>query len=93
MYSEVKERIAILVIDAKVGITDFDADMIKTLNEYHVNHIIVANKIDNLKMGEKDRQLKDIQEQYPASEIIPNSSMKRKHEDKLMRRIEFYLPH
>lgn len=91
MYSEITNRLVILVIDAKVGLTPFDADMLSTLYEYKVKHIIVANKIDNLKMGQKDKQLAEIRRKYPNSEIIPFSS-KLKHQGMdLMRRIAGYV--
>lgn len=91
MYSEITNRLVILVIDAKVGLTPFDEDMLTTLYEYQVKHIIVANKVDNLKMGEKDRQLADIRHKYPNSEVIPFSS-KQKHQGvELMQRISSYI--
>ncbi len=91
MYSEIKNRLVILVIDAKVGLTPFDTDMLNILYEYQVNHIIVANKIDNLKMGQKDKQLADIRMKYPNSEVIPFSS-KQKHQGlELMRKIAEYI--
>ena len=91
MYSEIKNRLVILVIDAKVGLTPYDADMLKTFHERQINHIIVANKVDNLQMGQKEKQLLNIQSKYPNSEVIPYSS-KQKHQGvELMRRISSYI--
>ena len=91
MYSEIKNRLVILVIDAKVGITPYDADMLKTFHEYHINYIIVANKVDNLQRGQKEKLLMNIQQEYQNSEVIPYSS-KQKHQGfELMRRISSYI--
>jgi len=91
MYSEVKNRLVILVIDAKVGITPYDADMLKTFYEHHINHIIVANKVDNLQMGQKEKQLMNIQREYQNSEVIPYSSKQKYQGVELMQRISSYI--
>lgn len=91
MYSEIKNRLVILVIDAKVGITPYDADMLKTFYEYDINHIIVANKVDNLRMGQAERQLEDIKRKYPNSEVIPYSSKQKYRGVDLMGRISSYI--
>ena len=91
MYSEIKNRLVILVIDAKVGITPYDADMLKTFHEHHINHIIVANKVDNLQMGQKEKQLMNIQREYQNSEVIPYSSKQKYQGGDLMRRISSYI--
>ncbi|PIR07938.1 ribosome biogenesis GTP-binding protein YsxC [Candidatus Gottesmanbacteria bacterium CG11_big_fil_rev_8_21_14_0_20_37_11] len=91
MYSEIKNRLVILVIDAKVGITPYDSDMLKTFHEHHINHIIVANKVDNLRMGQKENQLMDIRQACQNSELIPYSSRQKHQNVDLMKRISFYM--
>lgn len=88
---EIKNRLVILIIDAKVGITPYDVFMLKTFHEYHINHIVVANKVDNLKMGQKEKQIMKLQLENINSEVIPYSS-KQKHQGfELMRRISSYI--
>lgn len=91
MYSEIKNRLVILIIDAKVGLTPYDTDMLKTLYEYQINHIIVANKVDNLRMGQKEKQLLKIREECQNSEVIPYSSKQRHQGFELMKRISSYI--
>lgn len=83
LYSEVKNRLVVLIIDAKVGITPYDADMLKTLREENIDYIIVANKADNLKMGQKEKQL--------APGVIPYSSKDNYGKNELMNKIFPYL--
>ena len=87
MYSEIKNRLVILIIDAKVGLTALDADMLKTLREHQVKYLLVANKVDKLKQGQKERLIKDIQNDYPNSEVLPYSSKQKRQEIDLMRTI------
>ncbi len=91
MYSEITNRLVILIIDAKVGLTRYDADMLKTLFEHHINHIIVANKVDNLEMGQKEKQLLKIREVCQNSEVIPYSSKQKNQRDELTKRISSYI--
>ncbi len=85
LYSEVKERMAIMIIDAKIGLTELDQEMIAILQENKINFVIVANKIDKLKMGDKQKQLKKIQEQAGSLPIIPYSSITKEGRKELMK--------
>ena len=87
LYSEVKHRIVVLIIDAKVGITKFDLDLLETFHEAKINYIIVANKVDNLKESKKEKQLASIRMSYKAAEIIPFSSKLNYGREQLMERI------
>ncbi len=91
MYSQVKNRLVILIIDAKVGITAFDADMLKTLREYKINYIIVANKADNLKRNEKGKLLEYIREEYKDLLVLPYSSEENTGREELLERISTYI--
>lgn len=92
-YSEVKNRLVLLIIDAKVGITEFDKDILKTIREQNIPHVIVANKIDNLKMSQKEKQLAHIKSESGDSEVITFSSKKTYGNDKLTEKILSYMPH
>lgn len=87
LYSEVKNRLVVLVIDAKVGVTAFDQELIKRLRETNTNHCIVANKIDNLGRQERDKQLTLIRKEYAPSPVIAYSSKKNEGRDELLKNI------
>ncbi len=91
MYSEIKNRLVILVIDAKVGMTAFDKDMLKTIREFHIDHFIIANKIDNLPFHQKEKQLTQIRSESNNAEVLPYSSKQRQGREEVMKRISAYL--
>lgn len=62
-YSEIPKRRIVLIIDALVGMTDFDRQMIELLHEYHIDFVVVANKSDKLKQEQKVEQVKLITEE------------------------------
>jgi len=53
--SGVRFKKVVLIIDAKVGFTDFDREMLDLLNQNRVPIIIIANKVDKLKKNELDK--------------------------------------
>ncbi|MCK5084116.1 MAG: YihA family ribosome biogenesis GTP-binding protein [Candidatus Pacebacteria bacterium] len=67
---EIKNRKLVLIIDAKVGPTKLDLEMIDILNEYNHEFIIVANKADKLKRSERNKKLKEISEKAGNEETI-----------------------
>ncbi len=91
MYSEVKNRLVVLIIDAKVGITANDADMIKTLHECHIDFIVVVSKIDNLKRSEKEQQLARIQTDSQNSLALSYSSKENFGRKELLEKISSFI--
>ncbi len=91
MYAEVKNRLVVLIIDAKVGVTDYDREMLQILTEYKIDNIIVANKSDNLKMGQTDKQLKQIQTDCGDCEVVSYSSKLKYGREKLLQKISPYI--
>lgn len=73
-YSEVKNRKVVLIIDVNVGITEFDKEMIRILTDHAIDFVIAANKIDKLKMGEKEKQLKQVQLDCGQAHVIAYST-------------------
>lgn len=54
-YSEVKPKLVILIIDARIGFTELDEEMLDILRENNHPILILANKVDKLKQGDKDK--------------------------------------
>ncbi len=74
--SQYEQKKVILIIDAYVGLTDSDRDMLQRLEEHHKEIVIVANKIDKIRKSTYDEQLQKIQEMVGAHKVIPCSLKK-----------------
>jgi GTP-binding protein len=61
LYANVDQKKIVLIIDAKVGPTDQDLEILRRLSEAEKNIVIIANKVDKLKSSEKVKQLASIQ--------------------------------
>lgn len=74
-YPELEERqIIVLIIDAKVGFTELDHQMLTLLQNLDKDIIIVVNKIDKLKKNDLAKQIKIIQEFAHPFPVIPISN-------------------
>jgi GTP-binding protein len=74
--SKYKQKKVILIIDAKIGPTKDDLDMLYSLKERKKNIVIVANKIDKIKKSECKHQLQKIEALVGANKFIPYSAEK-----------------
>ena len=64
-----------LLVDARIGPTSNDLDVIEFLYEQKLNTVVIASKIDKLKQSERAKHLKAIHGQIPAHiSVIPFSS-------------------
>ncbi|MFA7169928.1 MAG: ribosome biogenesis GTP-binding protein YihA/YsxC [Candidatus Paceibacterota bacterium] len=71
--SNSKQKKIVLIIDAKVGPTKDDLDMLQVLEDHQKDVVVVANKIDKIK-GSKDEQFKKIEEFIQNHKIIRYSA-------------------
>jgi GTP-binding protein len=65
-----------LILDVKVGITEFDRQMIEILTEHNHSFILVANKTDKLTQKELAERLASIAKEAGGAEVIPSSAEK-----------------
>ena len=71
------QKKVILIIDANVGPTKDDLDMLYSLEDHGKDIIVVANKIDKIKQSEYEEQFKHINELVGIHKIIPYSAKKK----------------
>jgi GTP-binding protein len=71
------QKKVVVVIDAKVGPTKNDLEMVALLEKNGKNIVVVANKIDKVKPSELKKRLADFQEKVGNCRVIPFSSMKK----------------
>ena len=75
--SDYEHQKIVLILDAKVGLTANDLEMLGELEERGKNVIVVLNKIDKLKKLAGEARLKDVQTAVGDHMVIPYSSKKR----------------
>lgn len=85
--SNYKQKKVVLIIDSKVGPTVNDLEMLRTLEEYEKDIIIVANKVDKLKSSELTKQLAKIKSDIGDHEIIPCSALRKIGLNKLVKEL------
>lgn len=62
------------IIDAEVGPTHYDREILNTLEAHDKQVVIVANKIDKIKKSAYVSHLRDIQNQFRPHTVIPFSA-------------------
>jgi GTP-binding protein len=77
LYAHVDQKKIVLIIDAKVGPTPLDLEILRRLHEAEKNIIIIANKFDKLKNSEQKRQLNAIQAAVGEYPVIPYSALEK----------------
>ncbi len=70
---EIEHSRIVLIIDAKVGPTKLDQEMIDVLKEFGHDFVVIANKSDKLKRNSRINQLKIIREQTGKEAILYSS--------------------
>ena len=86
-YSNVRPKVIFLIIDAKVGLTVLDYEMIKILEENKHQVIIVANKIDKLGKVAAGKQLSLIQKETLYISVLAYSAKTKEGKDEFIEKI------
>jgi GTP-binding protein len=75
--SDYNQKYVVLIIDASLGPTDLDMDMLYKLEAAEKNIIVVANKIDKIKKPNLEKQISDIQSRIGSHTLLPISAEKK----------------
>ncbi len=76
LNSRYEQKKVVLIVDANVGLTREDSQMLYSLEEKGKDIIIAANKIDKIKKSEYVKKLQKIQDEVGEHEIVPYSAEK-----------------
>lgn len=68
--SQARPEKVVLVVDAKVGATEFDRQMIAFLKEHRYDIFVIANKADKLKQSERAKKLHLIRETLGHQDVL-----------------------
>lgn len=66
--------LAVAIIDARVGPTALDLQMLIHLEEQRIPFIVIANKIDKLSRTERTKMFRDLEDKLPGAKILPHSA-------------------
>jgi len=80
---EVKPKFVVLIVDAKVGVTDLDFDMLGILKEYNHNIIVLANKVDKLKKNDIKKKVLEIEENI-LEDVVAFSAKTKLNKEKIL---------
>ncbi len=67
----------VLIVDAKVGLTDLDRQMVLRLEDLEKDFVVVANKIDKLKKNELTKSIEAIEVAVHPHAVIPFSVVEK----------------
>lgn len=84
---EIPDRKVVLVLDAKVGLSEMDLEMFRLLRESKHAVIVVANKIDLLNQSKRSSQLKTISNLMPGTPIIPCSTKTKEGREEILKKL------
>ena len=90
-FSNARPKAVFLIIDANVGLTTLDRDMIKILEENKHHIIIIANKIDKLAKSAVEKQLLSIQKEVQDIPVLGYSAKTNEGKDELIRKIASFV--
>jgi GTP-binding protein len=90
-FSNVKPKAVFLIIDANVGLTVLDRDMIKILEANKHQIVIVANKIDKLSKSAAEKQLSSIQKEARDIPVLGYSAKTNEGKDELTKKIASFV--
>jgi len=80
---EASPEVVVFIIDAKVGLTDLDIEMLGILIEYDHNVLVVANKVDKLKKNDIKKKISEI-ESKADMKAIAYSAKSKFNKDRLL---------
>lgn len=74
---ELRPKYTAIIIDANVGITDFDKQMIEILDESGHNVIVIANKVDKLRKNDIRKKMEEFRIETGGKLIFPFSAKEK----------------
>lgn len=81
-------RLALVIIDARIPLTDLDVGVIEWLQDTNIPFAIVLNKMDEVNKQEALKVHTVLEERYPGTQRMEHSITSGKNRDELLRVIE-----
>jgi len=77
LFSKIQHKKIIMIIDAVIGLTEYDLTVLRRLDEQKKDVVIVANKIDKIKKSAFPKRIKEIKVQVGDHKLIPCSTTEK----------------
>ncbi len=81
-------RLAFLIVDARIGPTDLDQNMLAFLQLHQIPFVMIVNKMDKLKRTEAQKLLHTLEEHFSGMPIIPHSNVADGNRAKILRALQ-----
>lgn len=81
--------LAVLIIDINIGLTDYDYESIELLRDHQIPFVVIANKVDKLKMGLRHKTIQNVQEACGTVLVLPYSSYTKEGRGELLKIVGF----
>lgn len=81
MYTNVHNRLTFVVLDAQVGLTDFDREIITVLQSQNEQVCVIANKIDRLNQKQKHALSQKMQSDVSVPVIMCSATKSKGHKE------------
>lgn len=85
---EVRPKVVLLILDARVGVTDADRELIKVVEAEKHPLLVVLNKWDKLNQSEAVHAMRNFKAEFPHLEVMPVSAEKKYNVPALFERLE-----
>lgn len=79
-----KQKVVVLIIDAEIGPTEADLELLSALVEYKKPILIVANKVDKIKSSQYVKKIRNIHEKIGQHPVILFSAKKKMGVEELL---------
>ena len=86
-FSKARPKAVFLIIDASVGLSALDREMINILKANEHRIVIIANKIDKLAKGAAEKQLSSIQKEAQDIPVLRYSAKTNEGKNELIEKI------
>ncbi|MCW1891798.1 MAG: ribosome biogenesis GTP-binding protein YihA/YsxC [Candidatus Uhrbacteria bacterium] len=77
-------KLVFLIIDARIGPTDLDRNMLDDLAHSDLEIVMILNKVDKLNQSELAKLKSTLACEYPGMELIPHSSVTNKGRNEIL---------
>ncbi len=90
-FSNVRPRAVFLIIDANVGLTKLDWEMIKVVKQNNHHIVIIANKVDKVAKTKRAQNLLAIRKEAQGIEVLEYSAKTNEGKEELLKKVEGFL--